>query len=78
MISKESAKSQLRATVSKALAEGLICGIDETAENGRPLTQLQQVDLATMSIMAYSQAIEACELIDVEEQIQKEARRRKR
>ena len=65
-MSTESAKSTVRVAVSKALASALIGGFDEAAEEGRPLTQLQRIDVATMHIMAYSEAIEACNLLEFE------------
>lgn len=67
MITGDSAKSVIRATVSLALGEALITGIDECASCDRPLTQLQRINLATMSIMAYDKALLACDSVDVEE-----------
>jgi hypothetical protein len=52
-ISTEAAASMLRASASRALARAVVCGIDEAAQEGRPLTQLQQIDLLTMAVMAY-------------------------
>ena len=62
----ESAKSHLRAVVARALATALITGIDNASEEGHALTQLQQIDLATMHIMAYSEALDGCKVIDFE------------
>ncbi len=62
----ESAKSNVRVAVARALATALITGIDNAAEEGRPLTQLQQTDLATMSVMAYQEALDSCGLLDFE------------
>jgi len=64
------AKSQLKVSVSKALASALITGIDNCEQEGHPLNQVQQIYLATMSIMTYSEAIEGCELIDTELSLQ--------
>ena len=64
-ISVEDAQSAVRATVSRALAEALVLGIDEAAQNERPLTQLQQIDVATMAIMSYDKAIECSEEMGV-------------
>jgi hypothetical protein len=61
----DSARSSVRVAVSRALAEALILGIDECNENDRPLSQLQQIDLATMSIMCYDNATKICETMDV-------------
>jgi len=62
-------QSTIRATVSRALAEALICGIDECDEEKCELTQVQKINLATMSIMSYDKAIEACELIAFEAEL---------
>lgn len=62
----ETTKSIIRATVSRALAKALVTGIDNAAEEGHALTQLQQCDLATMAIMAYEEALEACDALKVE------------
>ena len=60
------AQSQLRATVSRALGRALVLGIDECEQEGHPLTQVQQISLATMAIMCYDQALEGIENLDVE------------
>lgn len=62
----DSAKSNVRVAVSKALASALITGIDNCSEEGRGLTQVQQIDLAVMHIMSYDQALETCANIDTE------------
>lgn len=51
--------SVLRATTARALAKALITGIDQAEQEGNPLTQNQMVDMATMAIMSYDEAIEA-------------------
>lgn len=56
-ITVESASSSLRATLSRALATALITGIDQARENGHPLTQMQEIDLATMAAMAYHDGV---------------------
>lgn len=56
----EWADSILRATASQALAEALICGIDECLQEKMPLTQLQQIHLAKMAIMSYDKILEGC------------------
>lgn len=65
-VSAESAKSQIRATVARALATALVTGIDQAAEELRPLSQVQQIDMATMAVMAYQHALEAAESLDFE------------
>lgn len=65
----ESAESALRVAVANGLAEGLILGIDNCEQEGRPLSQLQQVYLARMVIMAYDNAIEACDTLKVEAEL---------
>lgn len=57
-ISVESMQSMVRAIGSKALAEALVTGIDQCEQEGRPLSQLQQVNLATMTIMAYGDLLD--------------------
>lgn len=70
VVSIEGAKSHLRATLARALAEALVCGIDNAAAEGRPLTQLQQIDVATMAVMAYHEAIRIGErTIDVDAEL---------
>jgi hypothetical protein len=49
----DSAQSEFRAAISTALAEALICGINECNEENMPLSELQQINLAKMSIMTY-------------------------
>lgn len=55
----------MRATVANSLAEALINGIDNAAQNGQPLSLLQQQYMAAMSIMAYDNALLACETLKV-------------
>ena len=57
MVSVDSVKSTARATISRALAAALITGFEEAAEEGRPLSDLQKMDMATLSIMEYHDAI---------------------
>lgn len=61
-----SAQSTLRTAVARALATALVTGIDNCAEEDRPLTQLQEIDLATMHVMAYQEALDACGTVQVE------------
>ena len=61
MVPLEGALSTFRAVVSRALAEALITGIDNAEAEGRPLLQVQQTHLATMTVMAYGDAIEAAD-----------------
>lgn len=65
----EGAKSTLRAVVANALAEALINGCNNCYEEGHPLSLLQQQEMAAMHIMAYDNAIEGCEAIDLEARI---------
>ena len=44
----------------------LITGIDNASEEGHPLSQVQQIHVATMTIMAYSEALDACRNMDFE------------
>lgn len=46
----------------------LVTGIDNAEQEGHPLTQVQQVDLATMTIMAYEEAVHACAGLAFEEE----------
>ena len=62
----DGAESAIRASVGKALASALITGIDNCADEGRPLDQLQTIHLATMCVMAYDEALRACELLRFE------------
>lgn len=66
MITVDSAQSAVRAAVARALAAALVTGFDNAEDEGHPLTQLQKIDMATMSVHAYDQAIEACEGLEVE------------
>jgi len=63
IIRLDSAQSSIRVAVSHALAEALILGIDNCEQEGRRLSQVQQIHLATMSIMAYDNALEACDTL---------------
>lgn len=57
----DDAKSAIRSAVSRALARALILGIDNCEQEDHELTQLQQIDFATMVVMCYDQAFEAIE-----------------
>jgi len=70
-IKLDSAQSAVRATVARALAEALILGIDNAEVEGHSLTQLQQVDLATMHVMAYVNALDTCATLQFEARISK-------
>jgi len=72
--SVSAAQSTVRATVSRALAKALITGIHNAEQEEHSLTELQQIDLATMHIMAYDEAIEACEVIAVEAEVLERAK----
>ena len=67
-----SAQSEVRASISTALAEALICGIGECRETEMPLTELQQIHMAKMSIMAYDNAAKAASNLVVESQFRAE------
>lgn len=69
-ISVEAARSSLRAAGSRALAQALMCGIDEVLEEGGTLTQNDRIHLAKMAIMAYDEIIQSCNLFDVEVNLQ--------
>lgn len=69
-IKLESAQSEIRATVSRALATALIDGIDECKEEGRPLTAMQQIHLATMVVMSYEIAVDAVANLEVGEALE--------
>jgi hypothetical protein len=56
-ISVASASSTLRAVMARALAQALVTGIYNAEQEGHPLTQLQQIDLATMTVMAYGETL---------------------
>lgn len=57
----ESAKSALRVAVAHALATAAATGFDNAQEEGRPLTQLQQIDVLEMHMHAYHEAVERAE-----------------
>jgi len=65
-ISVSDAASTMRAVSARALASALVLGIDQCAEEGRPLTQVQQVHLATMSVMAYEDILDGCSTLDLD------------
>lgn len=69
LVSLTSAQSAVRASVARALAEALICGFDNAAEEGHTLNQLQSIDIATMHIMAYDNAIKTCEVLETEVEV---------
>lgn len=52
-------KSTLRAAGSEALAKAVVLGIDECAQIGKPLSQVQQIGLVRMAIMSYDSILEA-------------------
>jgi hypothetical protein len=63
----DGAKATFRATMSRALAAGVVTGIDQADQEGRPLSQVQQIDLVTMACMAYHDAVvDAEDLLDGE------------
>jgi len=70
----DDAKSVLRAAGARALATSLITGIDECAQEGRPLTQVQQTFLARMTIMAYAEIMEGESMMDIDSQALYEGR----
>lgn len=72
-IEVESAASLMRAVASRALAQALVDGIDNAKEEGRPLTQLQQIDLATMTVMAYGSILDAAEAVEASAMIDEAA-----
>lgn len=62
-VTLSSAQSMIRSTVARALAKSLVLGFNQADEEGCPLTQAQQVHMATMSVMAYDLAVEAAEAL---------------
>lgn len=64
-INLDGAQSTVRATVARALAEAAVSGVDNARQEGHPLTLLQQIDVTTMHIMAYDNALNACEGLEV-------------
>jgi hypothetical protein len=67
IITADSAKFTLRVTVAEALAQAFIVGVTNTSENGRPLTELQQIDLLASSHMAHGETVKSAEAsIDTE------------
>lgn len=76
-ITLEMAASTLRAHLARALAEALITGIDHAQAEGHELTQLQQIDLATMSHMAYgAHVVEGQKGLGMWARLEKSSRRR--
>ena len=73
IVRAETAKSEIRATVSLALATALVTGFDEASEDGHPLTEVQKISVAKMSVMAYSHALEGCENIDLSVKLERSA-----
>lgn len=69
-ISVEAARSTMRAAGSRALAQALICGINEVVENGGTLTESDRIHLTTMAIMAYEEIITSCNTLDIEVSLQ--------
>jgi len=65
-ISVSDAASTMRAVSARALASALVLGIDQCAAEGRPLTQVQQIHLATMSVMAYEEILDGCLTLDLD------------
>lgn len=65
-LSVPDAQSALRAAGSRALAQALVLGIDECAQVGKPLTQVQQVALATMAIMSMDEILDAADLMTLD------------
>ena len=51
------AQSEARAVMARMMAEALVTAIDNAQQEGRPLTQLQQEDIATMFFMAHAQHV---------------------
>lgn len=62
-----SAHAQLRQSVARALAEALINGFSVARDEGRPLTDLQQIDVTTSAVMAFDHATEGCDNLVAEE-----------
>jgi hypothetical protein len=60
-VSLEGAKSTLRANMARGVAATLISGINHAEAEGHPLSELQQIDLATIAVMSYYDAIVAGE-----------------
>jgi len=69
-ISVEAARSTMRATGSRALAQALVCGIDLVVEEGGTLSQTDRINLTTMTIMAYQEVLDSCNMLDVEVNLQ--------
>lgn len=57
LVTREGALSAFRAVVSRALAAAVVTGIDNAASEERPLSQLQQIDIVTMAVMEYADAL---------------------
>lgn len=75
-VSIDAAKSTARATISRALASALITGFEEAAEEGRSLSDLQKMDMATLAIMEYHDAVVWFDSsIDVEVELAKSVKR---
>lgn len=51
------AQSTLRATLARGVAAAVVGGIDEANEEGRPLSQVQQMSMVRMACMAYRDAV---------------------
>lgn len=71
-ITVASAQSFLRAAGARALASALVTGIDHAEQEDHPLTQEQQIDLATMTVMAYDEILKGADLILIEARLRAE------
>jgi len=60
-VTGDAAKSAIRVAVARAVADALITGIDNCAEEGRALTQVQQTDMTVMAVLAAHEAIQQAE-----------------
>lgn len=67
-----SAHAHLRGSVARALAEALVNGFSVARDEGRPLSDLQQIDVTAAAVMAFDNATQGCDDLVVEELVRAE------
>lgn len=66
MVTLEAAQSAVRTAAANALASAFVTGVDLAREEGRELQQVQEVALLKMVVMAYGDALEVAESLEVD------------
>jgi len=65
-ITVSAAQGTARVAVANSLATALFTSIDELAEEGTELTQIQKIHLGKMHIMAYGNGLEIIDTMSVD------------